>query len=68
MVGILFQAMDLKVQTPQARAAPFLHLQAIAPSQAEGRQGPVDDGLRNAEIKPGRQQHVARQARGGVYV
>jgi hypothetical protein len=51
MVGILFQAMDLKVQAPQARAAPFLHLQAIAPSQAEVRQGPVDDGLRNAEIQ-----------------
>jgi hypothetical protein len=48
MVGLLLQGMDLKVQAPQARAAPFLHFQAIAPSQAEVRQGPVDDALRNA--------------------
>jgi hypothetical protein len=68
MVGILFEAMNLKVQAPQARAAPFLYLQAIAPSQAEIRQGSVDDGFRNAEIQQGRQQHVARQASGGVNV
>jgi len=37
-------------QAPEARAAPFLYLQAIAPSQAEIRQGSVDDGFRNAEI------------------
>jgi hypothetical protein len=28
----------------------------------------VDDGFRNAEIQQGRQQHVARQASGGVNV
>jgi hypothetical protein len=60
------QGLHRQVQAAQPLAAPLLQLQPVTAAEPEGRQRLVDHPGGHPQIKQGRQQHVAGQARGAV--
>ena len=61
-----FQAFHRQVEAAQAAAAALLSHQPIAARQPEGRQGPMHNRRRHAQIQQGAEQHVAGQAGGAI--